>query len=84
MDSLPLASELRGEPGRLRFVEEVECLRDVRWWEGVSFFSFSGLDLLSSGFLCSSSFCRSLSVESDSLWERCQYLCLLDYNDTYF
>ena len=78
-DSLPLASELSGEPGRLRLLEDAECFRGSECfegrWEGVFVppefltlsLSFSGDDLLSSAFLRSSSFRRSVSVDSDSL-----------------
>ena len=86
VDSLPLASELSGEPGRLRLLEDAECFRgsecfDGRW-EGVFVpleeepeflalsLSFSGDNLLSSAFLRSSSFKRSVSVDSDSLYAR--------------
>ena len=80
VDSLPLASELRGEPGRLRLLEEVECLRGSACLEGrlegvlvpeesfgLCFSCLSGVVLVSSAFLRSSSFRRSVSVESDSL-----------------
>ena len=84
VDSLPLASELSGEPGRLRLLEDAECFKgsecfDGRW-EGVFVpleeepeclalsLSLSADDLLSSAFLRSSSFKRSVSVDSDSLY----------------
>ena len=75
VDSLPLASEFRGDPGRfLRLLVEVDCLRGsacLEWRpDGVLvpeapedldfFFSFSGVVLLSA-FLRSSSFLASSS-----------------------
>jgi len=81
-DSLPLASELRGDPGRLRLFMDEEILSGLSCFlEGVlvpfveasdttfglDAFSFSGVDLSSSAFLRSSSLSRSVSVSSDSL-----------------
>lgn len=81
-DSLPLASECRGEPGRFRLLTDEEFLRGLSCFlEGASgaleetsdaffdldAFSFSGVDLASSAFLRSSSLRRSVSVSSDSL-----------------
>jgi len=84
-DSLPLASELSGEPDRLRFVDDDEGFSRSPFFEGrcddvlvpfeglpeVAFNfelrSFSGVALLSSAFLRSSSFSNSVSVLSDSL-----------------
>ncbi len=81
-DSLPLASELRGDPGRLRLLMDEKVLSGLSCFlEGVlvslleasdeifglDAFSFSGVDFASSAFLRSSSFRRSVSVSSDSL-----------------
>ena len=91
LDSLPLASEFKGDPIRFfGLLVEVDCLRGSTCLEErpegvlapeapedlVFFFSLSGVFLLSaflrsSSFLSSSSFRRSVSVSSDSLWERC-------------
>ena len=82
-DSLPLASEILGEPGRLRDLELVEgggCLLKrpdgvfvprVEASEGaLDFLAFSWSDalaFLSASFLRSSSFSISVAVSSDSL-----------------
>lgn len=93
-DSLPLASEFRGDPARfLRLFVEVEFLWGSACFEGrpegvlvpeapedlFFFFSLSGVFLFSaflrsSSFFASSSFRRSVSVSSDSLWKACQRL----------
>jgi len=81
-DSLPLASELRGEPGRLRLLMDEEFLSGLSFslegvlvplveasdaFFGLDNFSFSGVDLASSAFFRSSSLRRSVSVSPDSL-----------------